>query len=356
MTRAAPFTRPSGGWRPAVASAVENLSPGAFAFVMATGIVSTAFARPGMRTASVVLALIAVVGYVVLWALYLWRLVRWRQRFLADLAGSRGFAFLTFVAASDVLATRLTLGRRYGAAEVLLALGVAGWLVLGYGVPLLLICARRALPLRQVNGTWFLWVVGTESIAVAAASLAPHTGGRMLGALASVCWAIGLVQYLLTAVLALAGLLLEPVAPAELVPPYWVFMGAAAITVLAGARLLQLPTDDALLPRTFVLGVSAVQWSFCTWLIPLLLALGVWRHVLRGVPLRYDASLWSLVFPVGMYGVATMELGHVGRWGWMAGIGSAEAWAALAVWAATFIGMLAAAATALRRTGDPGSP
>lgn len=189
MTRAAPFTRPSGGWRPAVASAVENLNPGAFAFVMATGIVSTAFARPGMRTASVVLALIAVVGYVVLWALYLWRLVRWRQRFLADLAGSRGFAFLTFVAASNVLATRLVLGRRYGAAEVLLALGVAGWLVLGYGVPLLLICARRALPLRQVNGTWFLWVVGTESIAVAAASLGPHTGGRTLGALASVCWA-----------------------------------------------------------------------------------------------------------------------------------------------------------------------
>ncbi|MCM3807249.1 hypothetical protein ND808_15410 [Streptomyces sp. DR7-3] len=44
----------------------------------------------------------------------------------------------------------------------------------------------------------------------------------------------------------------------------------------------------------------------------------------------------------------------VGRWGWMTGIGSAEAWAALAVWAATLIGMLAAAA-ALRRTADPGT-
>ncbi|MFC7512225.1 hypothetical protein ACFQV4_25930 [Streptomyces thermocarboxydus] len=51
-----------------------------------------------------------------------------------------------------------------------------------------------------------------------------------------------------------------------------------------------------------------MAWSFCTWLIPLLLALGVWRHVLHRVPLHYETSLWSMVFPVGMYGVASREL------------------------------------------------
>ncbi|MFD5650566.1 tellurite resistance/C4-dicarboxylate transporter family protein [Streptomyces sp. NPDC127039] len=345
---------PPGTWRRAVAGAAENLSPGAFAFVMATGIVSTALAKHGASASSAVLLWIAGGGYVVLWAGYVWRMVfRWR-RFRADLAGAYGFAFLTLVAASEVLAGRVALDGHYGAATVLTVIGVAGWLVLGYGVPLLLVCSGHALPLRQVNGTWFIWVVGTQSVAVATAALAPHTGGRVLGILASVCWAVGLLQYLLVAALALARLVLEPAEPKELTPPYWVFMGAAAISVLAGASLLRLPSADALLPGAFVLGISAVAWSFCTWLIPLLLALGVWRHVLHRVPLRYETSLWSVVFPVGMYGVASRELGEAAGWGWMTAAGAGEAWVALAVWAAVFAGMLAAPVTALVRSQRAG--
>ncbi|MFI6358554.1 tellurite resistance/C4-dicarboxylate transporter family protein [Streptomyces sp. NPDC050743] len=203
------------------------------------------------------------------------------------------------------------------------------------------------LSLRKVNGTWFVWAVGTQSVAVASASLARHTGGPALGALASACWSVGLLQYLLIAALALARLLLEPMTPAELVPPYWVFMGAAAISVLAGAKLLELPPGHELLPHQVVLSLSTLLWSFCTWLIPLLLALGVWRHALRRRPLRYETSLWSLVFPVGMYGAATGELGRVAGWGWMTAVGTTEAWAALAVWAATFTAMLATAARAM---------
>ncbi|PZG74816.1 hypothetical protein C1I97_37605 [Streptomyces sp. NTH33] len=101
-------------------------------------------------------------------------------------------------------------------------------------------------------------MVGTQSVAVATAALAPHTGGRALGILASACGAVGLLQYLLVAALALARLLLEPVEPKELAPPYRVFMGAAAISVLAGARLLRLPPTNALLPGALVLGASAV--------------------------------------------------------------------------------------------------
>nr|WP_285557223.1 tellurite resistance/C4-dicarboxylate transporter family protein [Streptomyces hygroscopicus] len=344
-----------GTWRGAVTGAAEDLGPGAFAFVMATGIVSTGLAEYGASTPSAVLLWIAGAGYVALWAAFLWRVVRRWPRVRTDLAGPSGFAFLTLVAASEVLAGRLALDGRFGAATALTVIGVAGWLVLGYGVPLLLVCSARALSPSQVNGTWFIWVVGTQSVAVATAALAPHTGGRALGALASVCWAVGLLQYLLVAALALARLLLVPMEPRELVPPYWVFMGAAAISTLAGARLLRLPPADSLPPDTFVRGVSAVAWSFCTWLIPLLLALGVWRHVLRRVPLRYETSLWSMVFPIGMYGVATRELGTASGRGWMTATGGVVAWTALAVWAAVFAGMLAAPATALRHSRRPGA-
>ena len=52
-----------------------------------------------------------------------------------------------------------------------------------------------------------------------------------------------------------------------------------------------------------------VFWAFATWLIPVLVAAGWWRHVERRVPLRYEATLWSIVFPLGMYAVAGIYLG-----------------------------------------------
>jgi len=42
----------------------------------------------------------------------------------------------------------------------------------------------------------------------------------------------------------------------------------------------------------------------------LFVMLGFWRHVLRQWPLRYQAGLWTVVFPIGMYGVASRSLGN----------------------------------------------
>jgi tellurite resistance protein TehA-like permease len=120
---------------------------------------------------------------------------------------------------------------------------------------------------------------------------------------------------------------------------YWVFMGAAAITVHAGARLLDLPDAERLLPHQAVVSTMVVLWAFATWLVPLLLALGAWRHVLRRVPLRYEAGLWSLVFPVGMYGVACHDLGHATATPWLSALAAAEGWVAAAVWVAVFAAM-----------------
>ncbi len=83
-----------------------------------------------------------------------------------------------------------------------------------------------------------------------------------------------------------------------------------------------------------------VLWAFCSWLIPLLMALGVWRHVVRRVPLRYDSGLWSGVFPVGMYGVASARLGRATSTHWLVALGGGEAWVALAVWLVVFVAMV----------------
>ncbi|MGW2684317.1 tellurite resistance/C4-dicarboxylate transporter family protein [Streptomyces sp. NPDC001414] len=213
------------------------------------------------------------------------------------------------------------------------------------GVPLALITSTRREPaLDQVNGTWFLWAVASESVAVGAAALARPVPGHALPVLAVVCWAVGLVQYLLTAGIVLARLLVRPVRPSGLMTSVWIFMGAAAIAVLAGARLVALPQGSLLPARPLVIGSSVVLWSFSSWLIPLLLALGVWRHVLRRVLLRYELGWWNLVFPVGMYAVATHELGRVTGASWMTAAGRWEIWVAAVFWAVVFAAMAVAAA------------
>ena len=332
-----------GPWWPRLQAGVRDLNPGYFALVMATGIVSKAVGLDGAASLSGVLLGIGIVAYVVLAVLYSWRLASYRPQFLADLQDPRrAFAFFTFTAASDVLAARLAGDGHTAAAAVLLVIGGCGWLLLSYTLPLLLLGHNRAQPaLAGANGTWFVWVVGTQSIAVAATSL--HPVPAALAALAICCWSIGVVLYLLIAGLVAADLLTYPVRPAEVGPPYWVFMGATAISVLAGAQILHLPADPlSTAAHSVVSGLSVVLWAFGTWLIPLLLAVGAWRHLLRRVPLSYEPGWWSIVFPVGMYGVASHQLGAVLGVSWLVTLGRYEAWLALAVWAAVAVAMAVA--------------
>lgn len=349
-----PDTHPQ-GYRAALSSAVAHLNPGALSFVMGTGIVSTALYVNGAGTASAALLWVGLAGFAVLLPVYGWGLLRGRERFVAGFLGPRSFAFLTVAIASNVLAARLVPSGHTAVAAAFLAFGAAMWLILGYAIPLgLITTARRRPSIDQVNGTWFLWSVGSDSLAVGAASLAHVTTGDFLPVVAVVCWAIALIQYLLVAGIVLARLLVRPVAPGELMTSLWIFMGAAAISVLAGTRLLELPADSLLIPRAVLTGWSFVLWSFASWLIPLLLALGVWRHGVQKIPLRYEFGWWNLVFPIGMYGVATHELGRTTGTSWLTSLGRGEIWVATGVWAVVIAAQTVSAVRPHARTGHRG--
>jgi tellurite resistance protein TehA-like permease len=337
---------------------IRTLFPGYFALVMATGIVSTAVGADGAVRVSAVLLGLAIACYVVLVVAYVWRLAAWPREFLADAADPRkAFAFFTFVAGSDVLGTRLAADGHYRSAVALLIVAGLAWLLLTYGMPLGLVTrhgTRSAL--AGSNGTWFLWTVGTQSIAVSVASLRPPLATGLV-AVAVGFWAVGVVLYLLIAGIILAGLLHFPVEPAALTPAYWVFMGATAISVLAGAKLLGLPPGPLTVAmHPLVAGVSVVLWAFGTWLIPLLIGLGVWRHLIRRVRLRYEPGLWSIVFPLGMYCVASHALGLAVGVPWLVTVGSDGAWLAFAVWAGVFVAMLASLAGLPRALSRPAGP
>jgi tellurite resistance protein TehA-like permease len=333
---------------------VRDLYPGYFALVMATGICSTALRDVGQPAGSAALLVVAMLGFVVLCGALGWRLVRFPGRVLDDLgAPDRAFAFFTVVAASNVLAVRLAVDGHRGAAVALAGLGAVVWLALSYVVPVRLILGPRTQPvLAGVNGTWFIWVVGTQSIAVSASVLDRPAGGqaRLTALTAVLMWSVGVVLYLMVATLVLTRLLLLEVRPRDLTPPYWVTMGATAITVLASAQILGMaPAPAVTAARPVVAGLGVMLWAFGTWLIPLLVTFGIWRHLLHRVRLTYLPALWSIVFPLGMYAVASTHIGAVAELPIIARIGHAWTWVAVPAWALVFAAMcLTLARSALR--------
>jgi tellurite resistance protein TehA-like permease len=86
--------------------------------------------------------------------------------------------------------------------------------------------------------------------------------------------------------------------------------------------------------------MTLLFWATGTWWIPILLALGAWRHLQRRVPLRYEHGYWAAVFPLGMYTACTQQLIRVFGLPFLGPIPSAFVWVALAAWALTFAGLV----------------
>lgn len=332
-------------WRARWQHAVRGLAPSYFALVMASGIISVGLLLRGHRVPSTVLLVVAACAYVVLVVLTGWRVLAHRDAVVADFVDPRrGFGFLTLVAGTNVLGARLTLGGHVTVSAVLLGIGVLLWLVLGYVVPWTAAFGPHDRPaIAAANGTWFIWVVASQSVAVASSLLEPaHSSTRdLLAVVAVASWAVGVFLYVVAGIVVAARVLLYELRPEDLTPPYWVAMGASAITVTAGADVVKMadaPTVTA--TRGLVAGISVMFWAFATWLIPVLLAGGWWRHVAHRVRLSYDAGWWAVVFPLGMYAVGSISLGRVDGLPLVGDVGKGELWVAVAVWVAAFVLML----------------
>lgn len=347
------------GFAQRVRSAVEGLTPGYFALVMATGIISVGMHLRGFVTLSQVLLDMCGAAFVVLVVLTGWRLVAYRAAVAGDFTDpGRAFGFFTFVAGTNVLGVRLGLAGSPHATAVLLAVAGSAWLALGYVVPWTAVLGRQERPvLATANGTWFIWVVASQSVAAAAATIEPVFDGarRELAVLAVVSWSVGVFLYAAAGVLVSLRLLLYEFGPKDLTPPYWVSMGALSITVLAGARIVEMADAPMVaVTRSLIAGLAVVFWAFATWLIPALVAAGYWRHVRRRVPLRYEATLWSIIFPLGMYAVAGIYLGRADHLPVVESVGSIALWFAFAAWVLVFVAMVRnLQRTIFSSTGNP---
>ncbi|MBI4265413.1 MAG: tellurite resistance/C4-dicarboxylate transporter family protein [Acidobacteria bacterium] len=302
--------------RPAEAlPSVADMHPASFSLVMATGIVSIGCELLDLSWLARALLWLNALFYAVLWARTLERVVRFPDRVWSDVAHhGRAVGFFTTVAATCVLGSQaLVISQGWTVAAWLWLAGLVLWALLTYTIfTALTVKAEKPSLAQGINGGWLVAVVAAQSVAVLGAQLAPGFGARAadvlllclslwLGGGMLYIWIISLIFYRYT---------FFTMSPADLAPPYWINMGAVAISTLAGTMLIAAAPHSALIRELlpFLKGFTLLFWATATWWIPMLVALGVWRHVYRRFPLKYDPLYWGAVFPLGMYTVCTFRL------------------------------------------------
>lgn len=335
---------------------LADLSPAYFAMVMATGIVSLAAQLEGMPVLANALFALNVVFYAALWILTVLRMLRHPRRAFGDLVDHlRGPGFFTTVAGTSVLGSQFVLlAGDYRTAGALWIVAIALWIGLTYTIFAAFTIKERKPTLDQgISGAWLLAVVATQSIAVLSALLAAHIAQPVrleLNFFALSMWLWSGMLYIWMMSLIFYRYTFFPFSPGDLSPPYWINMGAMAISTLAGSLLIINAPDApfllSLMP--FIKGFTVFYWATGTWWIPMLLILGAWRYVYRRFPLRYNPLYWGAIFPLGMYAAGTEEMIRAMGFDFLGFLPPAFLYIALVAWAAAFLGL---ARALLRRAG-----
>jgi tellurite resistance protein TehA-like permease len=338
----------------AAAGPIATLFPGYFALVMATGIISIAAHQQDHHWLADALYAVAAVGYIVLWVLLALRIVRFPRLFLADATDhAKGFAFLTTVAGTNVLGS---------ASGIVMDWWDLAWILWWFSLPvyaILLYITLIAVVIDSdkpglaagINGTWFLIIVSTQSVAVLGALLLSRHPNDLLAFIVVAMFTLGLVIYVIVMTMVFLRWTFDPLDPTEASPPAWIAAGAVAISVLAGSNILLAADVSPRIQRLgpFLEGMTVLAWATATFWFPLMVAIGVWRHLVRRLPVRYHPSYWALVFPIGMYGAATFRMRAAISLDQLEWLPQITLVAAMAAWSATFIGLVHTLTTGLLR-------
>ncbi len=331
-----------------LSDSIKKLATGYFAAVMATGIVSIALLLEKMTALSNAFFAVAVVLYVVLFAGYVLRAFMYPKQVWADLThAGKVFGYFTFIAGTDVLGTRFAFAHQYEIAIVLGALGLVSWIILTYFILIVLLFYNEQPIQNVINGGWLVATVSCESLAALGSALADFLpANSWLLFVSYAFWALGVVIYLIFIAMIMYRFFFFRISTKDLSPPYWINMGAMAITTLAGSRLVLYPhsTEFLVFIEPFVQGMTVMLWVWGTWWIPWLIMIGIGKYVLFKEKFRYDPALWSMVFPLGMYTVACKTMGTIHGLGIILHLVPTELYIALTGWtvvsASFFYGML----------------
>lgn len=332
-----------------LAQRIKEMPPAYFSMVMATGIIGIGFSLHGWPLLAKVFLFFNLAIFCTLIVANLYRLVRFYADIKADFHSyERGPGFLTIIAACCIVGNQFVLaGFNLVIAITFLVFAGIVWLFLAYGLFFSLTVAHHKKSLKDgINGGWLLFVVTLQAISGLTTLIA---GGDENLIFISLCFfSLGALFYLYIMSLIIYRMSFFELHAAELGAPYWINMGATAITVLAGCMLMHfagtLPIIAAIIP--FLKGIVVLFWAAGTWWIPLLLLLGIWKHVIKKVKVPitakgYDPSYWSLVFPIGMYSVSTFRLNEVLHISFLPVVSTCFCLLAVIAWCVVMIGFWA---------------
>ena len=229
---------------------------------------------------------------------------------------------------------------------------------------------------ERIDGAFLLVIVCMQSLAVLGGLLADALPAYadVIVLLSMSYFGSGYVLYFIVVTVVTYRLLDGAVRPDDWTGPYWITMGAAAITTLAGTTLgPQLESVTGWAPYApVIVGVTSLAWAIASWWIPLLLTLDVWKFLTDDIETRapawvilvpwsrlgfgrrlhtYAPTAWGRVFQMGMYAACTLNLAGIGTFGLLSVVPAYWGWFALGVWGVTFIGMARAVVQVF--LGDP---
>jgi tellurite resistance protein TehA-like permease len=315
-----------------------------FACVMATGIVSIAARLEGLASISNGLFVLNLAQFSLWGAAFVAWFSMAPVAAAAGLLGSRGPGSLTLVAAICVLGDEIALETAYRAVvDTLYVAAALLWAVMIYGF-VLNAATRSRKPEREtaIDGSWLLVVVATQAVAILSTHVSRSFASPETALFISLClFLLGTVFYAVLITMLVARWIFLPLLPEQFTAPYWINMGAAAITTLAGSRLLAASGHSPFIFRLHeaVLAATALFWTIASWWIPLLAVLTLWRYC-RGIRPVYRIDNWAMVFPIGMYTAASWHVAHDAGLPLLSPVSDAFIWLALAAWTLTFIGMV----------------
>lgn len=323
---------------------LKVLYPGYFVLTMATGIIAIALEMLEMMMLSNLMTVITLFSWVAIFGLYVWRLIQFPKSVWAELTNpSTTFIFFSFVAATDVVGILLHLHGLNTLAFACWIFALVGWLSLLHCSFTILTIHRAERNINVVHGGWLICIVGTQSLVLQGVNVIDQVGAyaayMMVGLY--MLWGIGLILYAIFATLFCYRLFFFNMKDEDYTPLMWVVMGAAAISANAGSAL---SLSDPIMPVLVALhpivdAVSLLLWTWATWWIPLLTVVGYWKHFVRHMPFCYDPRQWSIVFPIGMYAVASFRLALAADFEPMYWISQAMIWVAIIVWCSVMMGL-----------------
>lgn len=326
---------------------LANLPTAYFALVMATGIVSIASYNLNFTYIAIPLFYFNVAAYLVMSVLYILRMILFSNKFLVDikdLAKSPGF--LTYVAGTCVLGNQFVIiANNLAIASILFYIGTIAWLILIYTVFTVFTVKRGKPPINEaISGVWLLIIVSTQSVSILASQLTGYIpfANELVSFFALAMFLCGCMFYIIIITLIVYRMSFFEMRAEEFAPAYWINMGAVAISTLAGSTIIMNAQHWSFIGEIlpFLKGFTLFFWAIGSWWIPLIVILGIWRHVFKQLPLKYHPQYWGMIFPMGMYTACTIKLSQALELPFLMAIPTYFIYVALAGWFIAAFGML----------------